>query len=119
MRIPGYWNELMLSKVNKEVDGRDPKSMQKNLRDKPQATIMGVRKAYTWNTLQDTLKHLYAAKSLRQIAKQFGVSYGTIHRCLNGIQPKDPEIRKRLGLPQIIQQKVHRNQDGTFRKVGE
>ena len=33
-------------------------------------------------------------------------------------EPKDPEIRAKLGLPQVIQQVVHRDEHGRFRKSG-
>ena len=83
------------------------------------AEKQGVRKAYSWKVLSDALRQEYAAtKSLRKIAEKYGVSHGVIYRCLKGQEPKDPEIRENLGLPQIIEIKVHRNEKGRFTSNG-
>ena len=60
-----------------------------------------------FDELQKQLIELKRAKTLRQISNEIydgEVSYGVIHRCINGIEPKDNEIRKRLGLPIITYQ---------------
>jgi len=57
--------------------------------------------------LQEYLIELHKTKSLRQISgEEFNneVSHGVIHRCIKGVEPRDNEIRKRLGLPIITYQ---------------
>jgi len=56
----------------------------------------------------------------RAVGLELGVSSGMAWRVANeGYEPKNPEIRKKLGFPQIIQQTVYRTPKGTFRKAGE
>ena len=54
-----------------------------------------------FSELQTNLKELNKDKSLRNISDEdYGgeVTYGVIARCIKGIEPKDNDIRKRLGL---------------------
>ena len=54
-------------------------------------------------------------KTLRQIAEEEfdnKVSYGTVDRCIKGIEPRDEEIRKILNLPQTIAQEFWRDVKG-------
>lgn len=55
--------------------------------------------------LQKYLKELHETKTLRKIAEEDfknKITHGVIDRCIKGIEPKDSEIRKRLGLPIIV-----------------
>lgn len=55
--------------------------------------------------LQAYLCSLHQRKSLRRIAQDdFGgrVNHAVIQRCINGVEPKDPEARMVLGLPELL-----------------
>ncbi len=88
-------------------------------REAPKSPENGVFSTYTWETLYQSLKRLSAnGASLRQIAKnEFGgrVTHAVIQRCLLGKEPRKPHIRAALGLPEIIEIRVHRKQ-GRFCK---
>lgn len=70
--------------------------------------------------IQERLKaHHGTGLSWRQIAalKPFqGVSPGTLCAIAKGRDPKDPEIRRILGLPEIITIQVKRDRKGKFEK---
>lgn len=50
-----------------------------------------------------------------KVANELDVSPAMAWRVAKqGYEPKDPEIRKKLGFPEIIQLKVHRDEKGKF-----
>lgn len=52
--------------------------------------------------LQEFLINLHKTKALRKIATEDydgKVTHGVIDRCIKGVEPRDREIRKWLGLP--------------------
>jgi hypothetical protein len=63
----------------------------------------GCTQAYTFNELREYVTRLYGAKtSLRKIARDVfngSVSHGAVQRILDGVEPKDPQLRKAFGLP--------------------
>lgn len=73
------------------------------------------------NAIQTRVLALYdQLRTWDAVGLRLDVSGGMAWKVANeGYEPVDPEIRKKLGFPQIIQQTVHRNPDGTFKKPGE
>ncbi len=72
--------------------------------------------------LQEYLIKLNKIKTLRQISEdEFDgrITYGTINRCIKGIEPKDDEIREILNLPQLVTQEWHRDKKGRRVKAPE
>lgn len=74
------------------------------------ASKRGVRGAYTLEYVrQDVLRQRNALDekgnltSWRKIAKRYGISHASIYRlAMYGTNPKDPEIRKALNLPEFV-----------------
>jgi hypothetical protein len=64
---------------------------------------MGVQKAYNEIGMYHYLleENRVKKRSLRDLAKEFGVSYGVIQRALDGRFPKRFDLRVRMGLPEI------------------
>jgi hypothetical protein len=64
----------------------------------------GCTQAYTFNEVREYIEYLYSAKrSLRRIAREDfngSVSHGAVQRVLEGVEPKDPQVRKAFGLPE-------------------
>ena len=73
------------------------------------------------NAIQTRLFELHTLwGSWRAVGLELDVSSGMAWRVANeGYEPVDPEIRKKLGFPQIIKQVVYRSPIGRFRKAGE
>jgi hypothetical protein len=72
----------------------------------------------SFKDLRTTLFELHDRMTLREIAEEIylgKVSHATIHRCLDGHEPKDPDIRKVLDLPEIIVIKRERDAKGRFK----
>ena len=70
--------------------------------------------------IQARVKELYGVLgSWPKVGAKLGVSPAMAWRVAKqGYEPKDPEIRKKLGFPEIIQVKVHRDKKGQFSKAG-
>jgi len=85
----------------------------------PTQKNMPVQQSYSIEGLRIRLTELHRSKSLRKISLEFydgEVSHGTIDRIIKGHEPKKLSIRKKLGLPEIIEVRVYRNGKGRFSK---
>ena len=62
----------------------------------------GVRAAYTWCRVKDTVTALLRSKSLRRVAAELGLrNHSVVQRIRDGIEPRDPQTRAALGLPEL------------------
>ena len=70
---------------------------------------------------QARVKALYdELHSWTEVGKELKVSPAMAWRVANqGYEPRDPEIRKRLGFPEIIVREAHRDEKGRFTRKGE
>lgn len=72
-------------------------------------------KTRNFEQLQDFLINLHKTKTLREIAKEAfdgKINHAAIDRCIKGCEPRDIQIRKTFGLPEIIAQEFWRNEKG-------
>ena len=62
----------------------------------------GVRGAYTWGQVNRTVSALLRSKSLRAAARELGLrNHSAVQRIRDGIEPRDPQTRAALGLPEL------------------
>ena len=66
---------------------------------------------------QSLLKRKEGGETWAGMAREYDVNPAVLWRIANeGYNPKKEETRKKLGLPEIVQQEVHRNSKGRFTK---
>ena len=73
------------------------------------------------NAIQGRLLEDYRIEgSWLAVGRKYDVSSAMAWRVANeGYEPKDDEIRAKLGFPQIIKQMVYRDEHGRFRKAND
>ena len=71
--------------------------------------------------LRQRLKHLRDEldmkwRAIGEMEEFNGVSFGTLNAIYHGREPKEPKIRRKLGLPFIEVREIYRNHAGRFIK---
>ena len=70
-------------------------------------------------TIKKRLNHLHGSRGLswRAIAAlepYKGISHATLAAIAKGREPKDPDVRAKLGLPTIVEVRLRRDERGRF-----